>query len=161
MQIAKDHVVTFTYSLKEQGKTQLEANTADAPMAYLHGHRNILPGLETAFDGKQKGEQFEVVLEPEQAYGKRRDDAVQKVPIKHLVSKHKRLLPGTLVKVNTEKGTVDASVIKAGKFMVTLDMNHPFAGKTLVFDVCVSDIRAATDEEIAHGHAHGLGGHHH
>ncbi len=83
------------------------------------------------------------------------------MPIKHLASKHRRLLPGTHVKLNTEQGVVDASVIKAGKFMVNLDLNHPFAGKSLVFDVEISSVRDATEEEIAHGHAHGDGGHQH
>lgn len=161
MQITKDCVVTIQYSLKEKEGAELESNQDGLPMAYLHGHRNILPALEAALEGLAKEEKKEVVLLPEQAYGHRRENAQQKVPIKHLAGKYRRLLPGTLVKVNTEKGVIDARVIKTGKFMVELDMNHPFAGKTLVFNVRVMDVRAATLEEIAHGHAHGEGGHQH
>ena len=130
-------------------------------MAFLCGKGNILKGIEQAMLGKTAGDKVDVTLPPEEAYGCRNENAKQKVPIKHLASRHKRLLPGTLVKVNTQQGIVDASVIKAGKFMVELDMNHPFAGKTLVFKLEIKSVREATDEELAHGHAHGEGGHHH
>ena len=161
MQITKDKVVTFHYSLSELDGPEVESNNNSHPMAYLHGHKNILPGLEEAMEGKSTNDEFEVTLAPDQAYGPVREGAIQKVPVKHLVSKHKRLLPGTLVKVNTDQGPRDASVVKAGKFMVTLDMNHPFAGKTLVFNITIKEIRDASAEEIAHGHAHGVGGHQH
>ena len=161
MRIEKDKVVSFHYSLREEGGNTIESNTDTQPMLYLHGHRNILPGLEEALENKQEGDSVEVTLPPEKAYGMPKENAIQKVPIKHLVSKHKRLLPGTIVKVNTEQGAVDASVVKSGKFMVTLDMNHPFAGKTLIFDITIQAIRDASSDEIAHGHAHGVGGHQH
>lgn len=161
MQIENGVVATFVYSISDDAGTAVESNRDGIPMAFLCGKGNILQGIEDALLGKCEGDQVQVILPPEQAYGPRRDDAQQKVPIKHLASKHKRLLPGTLVKVNTEKGLVDASVVKVGKFMVTLDMNHPFAGKTLSFDIEVKGVRAATEEELAHGHAHGDGGHHH
>jgi len=161
MEIQQNTVATFHYALSEKGGPEIESNHDSMPMAFLCGHGNIMPGLEEAMLNKSSGDSFSVTLLPEDAYGKRRENATQKVPIKHLVSKHKRLNPGTIVKLNTEKGAVDARVIKAGRFMVELDLNHPFAGKTLVFDITVKDVRAATDEEIAHGHAHGEGGHHH
>ena len=130
-------------------------------MAYLHGHRTILPGLEEALEGKTVNDVIDVVLPPEKAYGAHQEGAIQKVPIKHLASKHKRLLPGTFVKLNTEKGTKDATVVKAGKFMVTVDTNHPVARKTLTFKVTIKDNRQATADEVQHGHAHGPGGRHH
>jgi len=161
MQIAKDCVVSFHYHLSEAGGEQLESNHDALPMAYLHGHNNILAGLEDAFVGHQAGDSVKVSLTPDQAYGPRKEEAQQKVPIKHLAAKYKRLMPGMVVKLNTEKGVINASVIKPGKFMVELDMNHPFAGKTLEFNVEIKQVRAASEEEIAHGHAHGEGGHHH
>ena len=161
MKISKDKVITFFYSLKDLQGPELENNQGSVPMAYLHGYKNILPALEKEIEGMSEGESKEVTLSPENAYGLRNDNALQKVPIKHLAGKYKRLLPGMLVKVNTEKGLVNASVVKAGKFMVNLDMNHPFAGKTLVFSISIKSIREATAEEISHGHAHGEGGHHH
>jgi len=161
MPIQKNSVVLFSYRLSEKEGNPLEEANDSAPMAYLHGHGNIIPALEEELEGLDSGESKTVTLSPEQAYGARKENWTQKVPIKHLASKHKRLLPGTLVKLNTEKGTVDATVIKAGKFMIDLDLNHPFAGKTLIFDITINEIRDATDEEISHGHAHGVGGHHH
>lgn len=161
MQIAQDTVVTFEYRLSEADGPELETSQEAVPLAYLHGHGNILPGLEDALAGLKGGDEITLTLPPEKAYGPHRPNAVQRVPVKHLASKHKRLLPGMLVKVNTEKGVKDARIAKVGKFMLDLDMNHPFAGKTLVFDIKISSVRAATADEIAHGHAHGEGGHHH
>ncbi len=161
MQINKDTVVTFHYTLAEAGGEELESNHDSIPMAYLHGHKNILPAIEAGLEGKGEGDKVELTLSPEEAYGTRRENATQKVPIKHLASKFKRLLPGMLVKVNTDKGIVDARVVKPGKFMVLLDMNHPMAGKTLQFSIEIKSVREATADEITHGHAHGEGGHHH
>ena len=161
MKIAQDAVATISYKLSEDGGTLLEQSDDGIPMAYLHGHKNILAGLEEALEGHEEGAAVTVTLSPEQAYGVVQPNALQKVPVKHLAGKYKRLLPGMLVKVNTEGGARDARIVKAGKFMVQLDMNHPFAGKTLTFDVVIRDVRAATPEELTHGHAHGLGGHHH
>ncbi len=161
MKIAKDCVVSFHYHLNEAGGEQLETSTDGVPMAYLHGHDNLLKGLEEALTDLAAGDSKTVVLPPAKAYGERRENATQKVPIKHLIGKHKRLKPGMLVKVNTEKGPANASVLKAGKFMVELDTNHPFAGKTLEFHVEIKSVRSASEEELAHGHAHGEGGHQH
>lgn len=161
MKISQDSVVSITYRLSEVGGDVIEQSEEGIPMAYLHGHNNILSGLEKALEGHEEGDAVTVTLAPEDAYGPVRPNAEQKVPVKHLASKFKRLMPGMLVKVNTEQGLRDARVIKAGKFMVTIDTNHPFAGKTLTFEVVVRNVREATPEEIAHGHAHGLGGHHH
>lgn len=166
MQIAKDKVVTFHYYLSEADAAEPEGskleNSEDGiPLSYLHGHGNIMDGLEEAMEGLKADDTASVTLPPEKAYGQRRENAEQRVPVKHLASKHKRLRPGMLVEVNTENGVMDARVTKVGKFMVDLDMNHPFAGKTLVFDVRIISVRDASDEEIAHGHVHGEGGHHH
>lgn len=161
MKIEKDKVVLFSYTLLDDQDNKIESNHAEAPMAYLHGHGNIFSSLEDALLGKQQGDSLEVVLQPDEAYGQRNPEAVQKVPVKHLVSKHKKLRPGMFVKLNTEKGVIDASVIKAGKFMVDLDLNHPLAGRSLKFDIEIKEVRNATEDELAHGHAHGDGGHHH
>ncbi len=161
MQIEKDAVVTFFYQLSEEGGEALENNENAIPMAYLHGHGNILAGLETELEGLEAGTTKTITLPPEKAYGQYADNAEQRIPIKHIASKHKRLLPGTLVKVQTENGHKDGKVVKAGKFMVNIDFNHPFAGKTLVFNVTIDSIREASADELSHGHAHGAGGHHH
>ncbi|MDX1450991.1 MAG: peptidylprolyl isomerase, partial [Oleiphilaceae bacterium] len=83
---------------------------------------------------------------------------------KHLVGDKKqlaRLKPGMIVAINTEDGPRQVMVLKAGKFNVDVDLNHPLAGKTLTFNVTVDGVREASEEEVAHGHAHGVGGHQH
>ncbi len=161
MEIQKNHVVSIFYQLSDDAGNALESNDNEVPMAYLHGANNLLPGLEAALEGKREGDTLEVVLPPEQAYGPIKPNAVSRVPIKHLLGKHKRLMPGMFVKVQTDKGVVNGRIVKSGKFMVDVDFNHPFAGKTLTFNVRIDQIRPATEEELAHGHAHGEGGHHH
>lgn len=161
MKIAKDAVVTFSYVLKKTSGEEVDRAEPDDPMAYLHGHGNIIDGLEKALEGSETGDKLEVNLTAIQAYGPRLNDRVQRVPIKHLLAKPKKLVAGAFVKVNTEQGARDATVVKAGKFNVDVDTNHPLAGVDLCFSVAIHDVREATPEELAHGHAHGLGGHHH
>ena len=159
MNIEKDTVVQFHYSLSVVDADFIETS-GDEPAACLIGHDNVLPGVENALIGHRAGDEVEVTLAPEEAYGPAREGAVQRVPIKHLATKGK-LRPGMVVKVNTAQGFRDATLLKVGKFNVDLDTNHPLAGKTIRFQISIQDVRAASAEEIAHGHAHGAGGHHH
>lgn len=161
MQIEKDRVVSFHYRLADESGQPLEDSHSGDTVLYLHGHRNIIPGLEQALEGKTTGDTVEVTLPPERAYGLRRDNAVQRVPVKHLLQRPKQLRPGKVVQINTSEGAREAVVVKVGKFNIDVDTNHPLAGKTLCFTMEVTDVRAASDEEIAHGHAHGVGGHQH
>ncbi len=146
--------------MTDSDENLLEDMTDKMPMAYLHGHGGLLKGLEEAMQGHQVGDEFSVTLEPKDAYGPRRDNAEQKIPMKHLQGA-KRWKKGMIGVVQTEQGRRRVTVIKPGKFMVLVDFNHPFAGLTLTFQVKIMDIRAATAEELAHGHAHGVGGHQH
>lgn len=156
MTIATDKVVTFHYTLEEEGATQLESSYDGDPVFYLHGHNNLLPAMEEALTGKAPGDKFALTLAPEQAYGHRQEGASQRVPKKHLLTKGK-IQPGDLVKVNSEHGPVDARVVKVGLKNVDIDANHPYAGKTLTFVMEVVAVRDATAEEIAHGHVHAHG----
>ncbi len=158
MLIESNKVVSFCYRLSDEEGKLLEECPKDKPTVYLHGHRNIIPNLEKALLGKQKGDEFSVTLEPALAYGPRNEDSQKRVPIKHLLTKG-RLKPGMVVSLQTENGPKQAMIIKVGKFNVDVDTNHPFAGKTLTFDIAVQDVREASKEEAAHGHAHGMGGH--
>ncbi|MGR9092818.1 MAG: FKBP-type peptidyl-prolyl cis-trans isomerase [Gammaproteobacteria bacterium] len=160
MQIEHDTVVYFHYTLSQVGGEQLEASDDAEPMTYLHGHNNILPALEKAMLGKQPGDVLQVTLAPHEAYGERRDAAEQRVSIKHLHHKG-RLQAGMTVRLNTEQGPRPVRVVKVGKFNVDVDTNHPLAGLSLSFDIRIVDVRAATAEELAHGHVHGAGGHAH
>lgn len=161
MQVGEGKVTRFHYQIFDDEGNEVESSLNDVPYAFLYGKGNVMQGVEDALSGKNIGEIVDVTLEPRDAYGIRKEDAIKKIPIKHLAMRPKRLSPGALVRVQTDQGIVDASIIKAGKFMITVDMNHPFSGKTLHFKVEVVDIRDATDEELAHGHAHGEGGHQH
>jgi FKBP-type peptidyl-prolyl cis-trans isomerase SlyD len=160
MKIADKTVVQFHYILKDEAGEEIENSYANDPMAYLHGQNNMLVGLEKALTDKAAGEKFSVTLQPEDAYGERQEEAIQRVPAKHLQGA-KKWKAGMIAIVETEGGQRQVTVVKSGKFMVTVDMNPPLAGKVLSFDVEVVDVRAATDEEVEHGHAHGVGGHHH
>jgi FKBP-type peptidyl-prolyl cis-trans isomerase SlyD len=160
MQIEKNKVVFFHYTLTDQEESFSETSRDAEPVACLHGHRNIVPGLEKAMAGKSAGDTFSVSLTPEEGYGPRDDEAVQRVPIKHLV-RPGRLAPGKMVTVNTTQGQRAARVIKVGRFNVDIDLNHPLAGRTLIFDIEIVEVRDASAEEIRHRHAHGPGGHEH
>lgn len=160
MKIAEKSVVQFHYVLKEEDGTEIESSHSSDPMAYLHGFNNTLVGLENALAGKEAGDKFSVTLQPEDAYGQRQEDMIQRVPVKHLQGATK-WKPGMTAVVQTDQGQRQVTIVKAGKFMVTVDINPPFAGKVLTFNIDVVDVREATDEEVQHGHAHGVGGHHH
>ena len=165
MKIVKDSVVQFVYKMSDSEEKVLEDSTNDIPMAYLHGHNGLIAGLEKAMEGKTKDDEFSVTLAPEEAYGMPKDNAEQKIPMKHLQGmdpkKKIKWKKGMVGVVHTEQGNKRVTVVKPGKFMVVVNFNHPFAGKTLTFEVKIADVRAATNEEVAHGHAHGVGGHQH
>lgn len=159
MIIEKDTVVSFHYRLTDADGTQMEdSSTGDHPMVYLHGHNGMVEGVEAELNGKTSGDSIEVTLDA--PYGPKRDAAIQRVPIKHLVSKKKPRV-GKMVVVNTDQGQRQVTVVKVGKFNIDVDTNHPYAGKTLTYSVDVVDVREASAEELAHGHVHGLGGHQH
>jgi FKBP-type peptidyl-prolyl cis-trans isomerase SlyD len=164
MSIEKNTVVAFTYILNNDAGDEVERSQAGDPMVYLHGgYRNLLPRLEDALAGKAKGEELSVTLAPEYAYGMRKENAIQRIPIKHLINKSKRYKAGMVVQVSTKEGPRDVVITKVGKFNVDVDTNHPLAGLTVTFNIVVQDIRDATADEISHGHCHGWdpSGHHH
>jgi len=159
MQIQENSVVQFHYTLTENG-TELEGSRASTPLLYLHGHNQMLPKLEEALAGKTTGDKLQVTLAPADAYGERKDDAIQSVQVKHLQGA-KKWKPGMVAWVNTDQGERQVTIVKVGMFKAEVDTNHPLAGKTVTFDIEIISVREATAEEIAHGHAHGEGGHHH
>jgi len=158
--IADSSVVSFHYTLRDDTGSITESSESGSPVVYMHGRNNIVPGLETQLVGKQSGDKFTAIVAPEQGYGLRNENAIQRVPLKHLATRGP-IVPGQMVVVNTRDGGRQARVIKVGHFNADLDLNHPLAGKTLTFEIEVVDVRAATEEELAHGHAHGPEGHGH
>jgi FKBP-type peptidyl-prolyl cis-trans isomerase SlyD len=159
MTIEAGKVVQFHYDLFIND-SRIESSRNGEPMAYLHGAQNIISGLENALAGHQSGDHVEVTVPPEQGYGLREENRIQRVSAKYL--KHAgKLKPGMRVQVSTDQGPRLVTVVKVGLKSVDVDGNHPLAGETLRFVVDIVDIRDASAEEKAHGHAHGVGGHHH
>ena len=159
MPIANNSVVTFHYRLSIDGE-QVEQSHGGEPMTYLHGHGNIIPGLENEMAGKDAGDHFSATIPPELAYGFHNPQAQARVQMKHVLTKGK-LSVGQFIMVNSEHGPRQVRVLKPGKFVVDVDANHPMAGATLSFDIEIVAVRLANDEELAHGHAHGPQGHPH
>jgi FKBP-type peptidyl-prolyl cis-trans isomerase SlyD len=159
MQIAAKNVATIEYTLKNDAGEVLDSSEKDEPLAYVHGVGSLVPGLEKALDGKGQGDEVEVVLAPADAYGHRDERLVQNMPLRKLPVKNPSA--GMQVPVRTTEGP-RLLVIKSvrGDYAV-VDGNHPLAGMTLHFKVKVLDVRAATEEELEHGHVHGPGGHDH
>jgi len=158
--IGDDSVVSFHYKLSDDSGQFNESSEAGNPVVYMHGHNHIVPGLEKELTGKKSGDKLTATVPPEEGYGQRNENAVQRVPLKHLATRGP-LTAGQMVVVNTNDGGRQARVIKVGHFNVDLDLNHPLAGRTLTFDIEIVDVRPATEQELAHGHAHGPHGHDH
>ena len=160
MNIAQNRVVVMHYTLKDEKGETIDSSQGHEPLAYIQGIGNIIPGLEDALEGKSQGDKLEVTISPEDGYGERQENMVQKVS-KSGFQGDEELVVGMQVQVETQNGPAIAMVSEIMGEDVTLDMNHPLAGVTLNFDVEVVDVREATDEELDHGHVHGPGGHHH
>ncbi len=156
MKIEKNRVVRFHYSVSEPGQDPVETSRDREPMAILVGHGNIIPGLEAAMMDKAEGDTFEVTVAPDQAYGERRENYVQRLPKKHL--RNARVRPGDQIVLETSMGPRAVTVVKVGATVVDVDLNHPMAGKTLQFQVEIVGVREAEQVEIDHGHVHGDGG---
>lgn len=160
MKIGHQKVVSIHYTLTREDGTVLDSSSGGDPLAYLHGHGNIIPGLETALEGKVEGDKLQVSIEPEQGYGVRDERLVQVVP-RSAFKGIESVEPGMRFQAQGPEGSRSVVVTDVATDVVTIDANHPLAGVTLHFDVEVSGIREATEEELAHGHVHGPGGHHH
>lgn len=160
MQIEKDRVASFHYELSDADGQAIEKSPDGQPMHYLHGANNIIPGLEDALEGRTAGDEFEVTVEPAEAYGEYNPGNVHRIPLKRLQGAG-QLQPGQLLQLQTEQGPMQVQVKKVGRFNVDVDANHPLAGQTLTFRVSVAEVREAAAEELEHGHAHGPGGHQH
>lgn len=147
MKIAKNAVVSFHYELSVEGSDYRESSEGREPAGYLHGYSGIVRGLERAMRGREAGEEFEVTVAPEDAYGVHDPERVQQIPVKHLV-KPGRLVPGKIVVVNLQRGHTQAIVRKVGRFNVIVDFNHPLSGHVLHFKVRIINVRDARPEEI-------------
>jgi len=156
MKISANTVVTLDYEVKDPQHEMVDPG--ERPLVYLHGSSGIFPKLEAALDGKTVGDTVQVQLEPEDAFGEYDDELVTSELLQNLPE---GVLVGMQLEGTGEHGTHIMSVTEIEDGRAVLDGNHPLAGVTLVFSCTVSEVRAATTEELAHGHAHGDGGHQH
>jgi FKBP-type peptidyl-prolyl cis-trans isomerase SlyD len=161
MQIASGVAVTIGYTLKDDAGNVIDTSEGEGrePLTYLHGVGALVPGLEKALAGKQAGDTLTVDLSSSEAYGDRDETRIRNVPLRKLPDG--KVTVGGRYRVQTDKGVVAALVVAVNGDYAKVDLNHPLAGMNLHFQVNVVSVRAATDEELAHGHVHGPGGGHH
>jgi FKBP-type peptidyl-prolyl cis-trans isomerase SlyD len=159
MQIAENTVVSFHYTLTNDSGEVLDSSRGREPLSYLQGAGNIVAGLEEAMEGRQTGDSFKVDVAPEQGYGPHHAGLVQDVP-RAAFQGVDDIEAGMSFQAQTPQGTHSVTVTGVSPETITVDGNHPLAGQTLHFDVEVTEVRAASAEEIAHGHVHGENGHH-
>ncbi len=160
MKIEKDKVVEINYTLKDKDGNVMDASNGQ-PLAYLHGHGNLIPGLEKELEGKEVGDKFTVTIPAAEAYGERNDALVQTGVPKEMFQGVDNLEVGMRFEAQTEQGMHSVEITDINDEGVTVDGNHPLAGQDLTFDIEVMGVRDATEEELEHGHAHGAGGHQH
>lgn len=151
--VADDVVVSIDYTLTVEGEV-VDSTEGEEPLEFLHGHQNIIPGLERELSGMKIGDSKKVVVPPGEAYGEVDPENVVDVPRSEFPTEIP-LEEGTELEVKNADGEVlSATIAEVNGDTVKLDFNHPLAGKELTFDVTISDLRAATEEELAHGHVH-------
>lgn len=161
MKIAKGNVVGIDYKLHLGDGEVVDASDPGEPLTYLHGEGQIVPGLEQALEGLSPGESKQVVVAPAEGYGDHDPRGLQEVP-RNAFPPGFEPEPGMQLSAEGPQGEVVPFEVREVKpESIVIDLNHPLAGKTLHFDVTVREVREATDEERAHGHAHGAHGHEH
>jgi len=160
MKIENQKVVSIHYTLTDDDGAILDSSDGRDPLAYIHGMGNIIPGLESQLIGKSSGDSFKATIAPADAYGEL--DASQVIQVSRSQFEGVQdLAVGMQFTASGPQGHQMVTITKIENDLVTVDGNHPLAGKTLHFDVRVVDVREATADELSHGHVHGPGGHHH
>lgn len=159
MKIGKNTIVSIDYTLTEAGGEVLDTSEGREPLSYLHGNGNIIPGLESSLEGKSAGEHLNVSIPPADAYGELDTEKVMEIPRDQFAG-ITEISIGMQFSARSDHGEHVVTVTDVGSDTITVDANHPLAGKTLNFDVTIVGVREATKEEMDHGHVHGPGGHH-
>ena len=154
MQVTKHKVVAIDYTLADDDGQTIDTSAGAGPLWYLHGEGNLVPGLERALEGRSIGDQLQVAVQPADGYGERNEELRQEIAREQLAELGE-LEIGMRFRVPDDDGRyMVVTIVDIEEATVTIDANHELAGATLHFDVTVKDVRAATEEEIAHGHAH-------
>lgn len=152
MQIANNTVVSIDYTLTGDDGQVIDSSDGREPLVYLHGHQNIIPGLEKAIEGAAEGDELEVSVQPEEGYGPYREELVQDVP-RDAFEGVDKVEPGMSFRAESNAGPMTVVVRDVGDEAVTVDGNHMLAGKVLNFKVAIKDVREATEAEIEQGTA--------
>jgi len=160
MQISRNSVAAFHYTLTDEQSQVIDSSTGRDPLTYLHGGGQIVPGLEKQLEGRSAGDKFTADVAPEEGYGVHHPELMQEVP-RSAFQGVEDIQPGMQFQGRGPQGEINVTVTRVENDKVFIDGNHPLAGKTLHFAIEVTDVRAASEEELAHGHVHGAGGHHH
>ena len=162
MAIETNNVVALTYTLytvEENGeKTLVEETTSENPLTYLHAVGMMLPKFEENVAGLETGDKKSFVLTAEDAYGERNNDAIAQLPVDMFAEAGMPPVGAILPLSDNNGNNFSAVVIEVSPEVVVADLNHPMAGKTLNFEVEILNARPATEEELSHGHAHGIDG---
>ena len=153
MKIEKDKVVSVDYVLRDAEGNEINSTIDEDPFDYLHGHSNIVPGLETELEGLVAGDQLKTEIPPETGYGLRNEAMVQKVP-RQQFAQLPEIRVGMQLSARHENRTIPVTIVGVDDESVTIDANHPLAGKVLFYEVQVAAVRDATSEEVAHHHPH-------
>jgi FKBP-type peptidyl-prolyl cis-trans isomerase SlyD len=165
MKITHLSVVTLDYTVSNTSGEVLDTTEGREPLVYLHGSGYLVPGLENALHERVVGDSFEITVPAADAYGEYEESLVQEVPGE--LFDGMEVAEGDTFVADTDDGHRPVTIIEVSEEFVKVDANHPLAGMDLHFKVSVKDVRAATAEEIAHGHIHGEEGcghdhgHHH
>jgi FKBP-type peptidyl-prolyl cis-trans isomerase SlyD len=159
MKAAAGMVVTMHYTLTNDSGEVLDSSRGGEPLSYLHGHGNIIPGLEKALEGTTAGHKAMVSVPPTEGYGEKNPEAIFEAPREHFPP-DMELKAGERVTADGPEGPITFMIVSVSDKGAVLDANHPLAGLTLHFDVEIVRVREATKDEIDHGHTH-EGGHHH
>ncbi|ABM04886.1 peptidylprolyl isomerase, FKBP-type [Psychromonas ingrahamii 37] len=153
MKITNDSVVSIHFGVSEVDGNALDSTENGAPLEFIQGSHYLVPGLEAELEGKQLGDKFDVELEAKDAYGLFQDELVQQVP-RSLFEGVDEIEVGMSFQAETDQGPRSVEVTEVGEENVSIDANHPLAGMALKFVGEVIGVRAATEEELAHGHTH-------
>jgi len=157
MSIAEKKVASIHYTLKNADGATLDSSAGQEPLTYLHGFQNLVPGLESELTGKNVGDKLSVIVTPENGYGEKDTNLIQTLE-REMFGGIETIEIGMEFHAETQNGMQVVEVIDVEGDTITIDGNHPLAGVDLHFDVEVTDIRDATEEELSHGHVHGAGG---
>ncbi len=150
MTITKDSVVSIEYTLTDDQKEVLDSSEGMGPLEYLHGHQNLIPGLEKQLEGKKAGDKVQAVVAPADAYGEYSDELVVSVERSQFPD-DVEITEGMQFEAGGPGGSRIVTVTGIEGDKVTIDANHPLAGETLHFDVKIISVRESTDEEKANG----------